>query len=287
MRVAKCLTCVAIAVLMVLSSRAGGAPLTIFADNFDTHANGAQINSVSPPIGSASNYQIATGSGSLNVIQNAVNNGGNALEATRTDGGAPSNVNGFWSSPEGLLQGPFVYTITYDLFRANSESNVGVGIDIGFGFGSFNPTLLHGTGSGNNLLYRNSATNSYLNSGFVTGHGGWETYEIVLTTSAPDGNDKIFGTYDVYLARNDPNNSEGLLAKTLIVDDAPAYSNGVTNNVGIGRFTYFTGAPVPASGNDSVLYFDNVSVVRSEIPEPASFTLLLAGGLAVLLRSRR
>lgn len=264
---------------------AHAAPVTIFADNFDTHANGAHIDTISPPVGSASNYQIAGGSGANNVVQNAINNGGNALAATRTDGGSPQYINGFWDSVDGLLEGGYIYTIKYDLFRGNAESNTGFGMDIGYGVGSFNPSLLHGTGGVNKqILYRSD--NGWLDTGYVTGFGGWETYEIVLTMSAPDVNDKIYGTYDVFLTRSDSNNSEGLLAKTLIADDALAYQNGASNNLGLGRITYYTGPPESGSGNDSVVYFDNISVVRTQVPEPASLACLI-GGSALLVRRRR
>ena len=266
------------------SSMSFAASVTIFEDNFDSHADGAQTTTVVPTVGSS--YQLVAGSGANNVIQSAVNNGGNAMSTTRVDGGGPSWVNGFWDGTNGLMTGGYIYTITYDINLANSESNTGFGIDVGYGPGSFNPTLLHGTGGlDNRLFYRDSASGSYLNSGYTTGHGGWETYEIVLTMPANGGN-PISGTYDVYLTRNDPANSAGLLPRTLIVDDATAYTNGLPDGVGLGRILYYSGPPESGSGNASTVYFDNISVVRTEIPEPASLALLGLGGLAALARRR-
>lgn len=270
------------------------ASVTILSDNFDTHTDGAELTSVAPPVGYTSNYSLVAGLSSANVVQSAVNNGGNALQITRTDATGPQWGVGFWDISNGIVKASQVYTITYDLLRDNAESNTGAGIDLGYGPGDQNPTLLHGTGGVNNqILYRDSATASYIDTGYFTGYGGWETYEIVLTMSEADGGGKIYGTYDVYLTREDANNSEGLLARTLIVDDASAYSVGLTDNAALGRFLYYVGAPETGSGNDSVVYFDNLSVVTEPVatepipvPEPASLSLLAAGGL-MLLRRRR
>jgi hypothetical protein len=126
------------------SSMSFAAAVTIFEDNFDSHADGAQTTTVVPTVGSS--YQLVAGGGADNVIQSAVNNGGNAMATTRVDGGSPSWLNGFWDGTNGLVTGGYVYTLTYDIFRANSESNAGFGIDVGYGPGQFNPTILHGTG---------------------------------------------------------------------------------------------------------------------------------------------
>ena len=284
MRMSKALTALSITAVLGTSSMSFAAPVTVFEDNFDSHADGTPISTVIPPTGNS--YQLLSGGSTDNVVQNAVNNGGNALATTRADGAPPSWVNGFWDNTTGLLTGGYTYTITYDLYRANSESNTGFGIDVGYGPGQYNPTLLHGTGGTNNqLLYRDSAAGAYLDSGYTVGYGGWETYEIVLTMPANGGN-PISGTYDVFLTRSDANNNEGLLPRTLIIDDASAYHNGVADAVALGRILYYTGPPASGSGNDSTIYIDNVSVVRNQIPEPASLALLGLGGLAGLTRRR-
>jgi hypothetical protein len=43
----------------------------------------------------------------------------------------------------------------------------------------------------------------------------------------------------------------------------------------------------PISGDASVMYYDDISLVQTEIPEPATMSLLALGGLAVLRRRRR
>ena len=187
------------------------------------------------------------------------------MATTRVDGGPPSWYNGYWDNQTGLMTGGYTYTITYDIFLANAESNTGFGIDVGYGPGQYNPTLLHGTsGAVKQIRYRDSASGAYIDSGYTTGHGGWETYEIVLTVPASE-NEVITGTYDVFLTRTDPSNSAGLLPRTQIVDDASAYHNGITDGVAHGRILYYTGPPLSGSENSSTVYFDNITVVRSEI----------------------
>ena len=248
------------AAILGAGSTSFATPVTIFEDNFDSHSDGAQIANVTPTIGGY--YEQRAGFGTDNIVKGGVGNGGNALSTTRTDGGPPSWYNGYWdnSNPLSLLTGGYTYTIKYDVFRSNAESNAGFGIDIGYGPGSFNPTLLHGTGGlSTQLLYRDSASDSYLDSGYTVGHGGWETYEIVLTVPANGGN-PVSGTYDAFLTRADPANSAGLLPRTQIVDDATAYHNGVADAVAAGRILYYTGPPESGSGLDSTVYFDNILV---------------------------
>ena len=240
------------------SSMSFATPVTIFEDNFDSHTDGAELQNVAPPVGNY--YELRAGFSNANVIQSAVSNGGNALSTTRTDGGPPSWFNGYWDLSTGLMTGGLTYTIKYDVYRANNESNAGFGIDVGYGPGSFNPTILHGTGGVNNqLLYRDSATDSYLDTGYTAGYGGWETFEIVLTMES-NGGDPISGTYDIYLTRNDPALDQGLLPRTKIVEGATAYTNGIADGEWLGRILYYTGPPESGSGNDSTVYFDNILV---------------------------
>jgi hypothetical protein len=264
MKLSHVLSALSIVAGLGASSMSFATPVTIFEDNFDTHADGAELANVAPPIGN-NNYELRAGFSNANVIQSAVNNGGNALSTTRFDGGPPSWFNGYWDINDGIVTGGFIYTIKYDVFRADNEGNAGFGIDVGYGPGDVNPTLLHGTGGVNNqLLYRDSASGAYLNTGFTAGYGGWETYEIILTMTANGGN-PITGTYDAFLTRNDPNVNEGLLPRTQIVDDASAYHNGIPDAVALGRILYYTGPPEPGSGNDSIVYFDNILVTVEPI----------------------
>lgn len=258
MKLSNVLPVLSIAAVLGVGSTSFAAPVTIFEDNFDSHTDGAEVVNVTPPIGGY--YELRAGFSSANVIQSAVGNGGNALSTTRTDGGAPSWINGYWDINGGLVAGGFTYTIKYDIYRANNESNAGFGIDVGYGPGSYNPTILHGTGGVNNqLLYRDSATGSYLDTGYTAGYGGWETYEIVLTMNA-NGGDPISGTYDIFLTRNDPALSQDLLPRTKIIEGASAYTNGIADGEWLGRILYYTGPPESGSGNDSTVYFDNILV---------------------------
>lgn len=271
---------------------ASAAPVTTFEDTFDTHALGAQLTDISPPIGTSGNYTFGSpGSGTPanNVIQDAVSNGGQALQSTRLSSADPQYFNGFWDiSNGGLFASGYTYTMSYDLYRSNSESTGGVGIDAGYGFGNVNPTLLHGSSAGNNTIYYiDGSTGSWVSTGVATGVGGWETYEIVLSMESI-GVGLISGTYDVFLTREDAGNSEGILARTKIVDAATAYGAGFADEAALGRITYYTGAPIAESGNQSVLYLDNISVVRDEtaVPEPGSMLLLAAGAIGLIARRR-
>ena len=265
----------------VAAASAQSYATVILSDDFDDYAVNDQITSLVPDVGS---WGISVvGNASQHTVQVNPLGTGNALRSQRNNPDSPTA--GFptaftTSAPEANT----TYTFKFDTFRSEFWSTFGdFRYYMGEGLGSPNNALFYATIGTNEIHYMNSS-GAAINTGIVSGTGGWERWELEITFGDDNGAGQIFGTYDLYFSRLDSSNDQGILARTQLANDISVNTAGFEAGEGAQRLLYSVNNRLV--GGTATVYIDNVLVESSIVPEPAS-TLLLAAGTLVLSQRRR
>lgn len=273
-----CHSLVAAAVCAGISGGAQGA--TVFQDAFETHSIGDQITAQVPPVGEWGSAITVTPSG--HTVQANPLGGGQVLRTERGTSN-PGYVNArSLTAPEANK----VVTVSWDAFRVDAGSGAAVQ-PLYMGTSFFGDSTVDQNLGTQEIRYKDGS--STVGTGVLSGYGGWERYEMVITWGPDEGGGLIHPTFDLFFERLDASNSQGILAKTQLADDVAMYASGFTSGVGHMRWLYGMNAHFNSTPEEPVtatVYFDNVSITVTDVPEPASLMLLGSGGALMFVRRR-
>jgi PEP-CTERM motif len=254
----RCSILLTAAVLVGLSGQTYGATVTLFDDTLETHPIGGVITSQIPAIGEWG-FTAVIQPGQHTVQADPDGGGGQALRSTRTGaGGSP----GFPTARTlTTVEADSVVTIKWDWFREDAGVS---GAVQGFYMGAnlLQDATVNINGTTQELRSKNN--NVQTNLGVTTGFGGWESFEMVVTFGPEDGLGQTTATYDLFFERAVAN-SQPILAKTLLVDDATI---NTAFDVGFGNMRWFYGLNphfnnTPEVPIDATMYFDNILITRT------------------------
>lgn len=164
-------------------------------------------------------------------------------------------------------------TIKADWLREDGDTFGRLALDLGHTGAAYNPSvMMHTAGT-----YWVLTADGSVDTGVPLGTGIWDSIEIVLSWGIAD-DDSVAGIYDVYLSRPADGLQEAL-DRILIASNIPVAMTDLATLQTLqllndGRLT-----------GDAVLYWDNISVVVSPVPEPGVLSSLVT--LLLLQRRRR
>jgi len=128
----------------------------------------------------------------------------------------------------------------------------------GPGTGEIEPIINVGSFGDGKITYVDYGIGDQTDTRYLSGIGGWESFELVVKFGPADENDKIAGTFDLYFSRS-ADSSEGALAKTKIISDA-AMGNTVPNNLALTRWLYVLSTSNSIYPDPYTVYVDNVTM---------------------------
>lgn len=256
---------------------------TLFEDDFEGHDINDQIVSQTPPTGEWGSTIVVDAT--AHTVQANPLGSGQVLRGQRLGTGGSTGYPTARTNTAPLAD--HVVTVSWDWYRTDQGSTAVVQpLYLGADF------LINTTISVNAFSHvvRYNDNGSTINTTALSGFGGWERFEMVITFGPEDINGDTNATFDLYFERLDESNSQGVLAKTLIAEDVSVDNDAIASGVGNMRLIYginqhaFSTTENP---QDSTVYFDNFETSQTPIPEPSSLGLLAVGALLVSGVGRR